>query len=95
MSQDKLDKDFLVVIGNSLDEMSRKDKNRKIRSIVEFIIKNDIDFESVQEEYLRKTKQLVKFKNPITNETWSGKGRQPKWLRELLEQGYKLDELKH
>ena len=36
-----------------------------------------------------------KFRNPNPpHETWSGRGRQPHWLRELLVHGMRLDDLR-
>lgn len=94
MDEEYIDKDFLALIGTNLDGMNRKDKNRKIRNIVEFIITNNLDFSAIEEEYLRKTKQLVKYKNPNTGETWSGKGRQPKWITQWVANGGQLEQLK-
>lgn len=36
-----------------------------------------------------------KYRNPNNpTETWTGRGRQPKWVSALLEQGYTLEQLK-
>ena len=36
-----------------------------------------------------------KYRNPNNpHETWTGRGRQPRWVSELLEQGYTLEQLK-
>lgn len=38
---------------------------------------------------------LVKFRHPLTQETWDGIGAQPAWLRKaLLEEGYRVEELR-
>lgn len=40
-------------------------------------------------------KVLPKYSNPLTpSETWSGRGKQPRWLVAALKSGYKLDEFK-
>jgi DNA-binding protein H-NS len=40
-------------------------------------------------------KVLPKYFNPLSpSETWSGRGKQPRWLVAALESGQKLDELK-
>jgi DNA-binding protein H-NS len=40
-------------------------------------------------------KVLPKYCNPLSpSETWSGRGKQPRWLVAALETGHKLDELK-
>jgi DNA-binding protein H-NS len=40
-------------------------------------------------------KVLPKYCNPLSpSETWSGRGKQPRWLVAALKTGHKLDELK-
>jgi DNA-binding protein H-NS len=40
-------------------------------------------------------KVLPKYSNPLSpSETWSGRGKRPRWLIAALETGHKLDELK-
>jgi DNA-binding protein H-NS len=37
----------------------------------------------------------IRYRHPVTGETWDGQGEHPAWLREaLLKQGYTVDELK-
>ena len=37
----------------------------------------------------------IRFRHPVSGETWDGQGEHPPWLREaLLKQGYTVDELK-
>ncbi len=39
------------------------------------------------------TAAAIKYRDPeIADNVWSGRGRQPPWLREKLEQGHSLDE---
>ena len=38
------------------------------------------------------TKAPVKYRNPMTGETWSGRGLMPKWLKVRMAEGHKLDE---
>ena len=41
------------------------------------------------------TKVAVKYRNPDNpKHQWTGRGMQPKWLRELIEQGRSLDEFR-
>lgn len=40
-------------------------------------------------------KVLPKYRNPNNpNETWAGRGKQPRWIRALLRSGRKLDDLR-
>lgn len=37
----------------------------------------------------------IRYRHPVSGETWDGQGEHPAWLREaLLKQGYTVDELK-
>jgi DNA-binding protein H-NS len=37
----------------------------------------------------------IRYRHPVSGETWDGRGEHPSWLREaLLKQGYTVDELK-
>lgn len=37
----------------------------------------------------------IRYRHPISGETWDGQGEHPPWLRDaLLKQGYTVDELK-
>jgi DNA-binding protein H-NS len=39
--------------------------------------------------------QSIRYRHPVSGETWDGQGEHPAWLREaLLKQGYTVDELK-
>ena len=37
----------------------------------------------------------IRYRHPVSGQTWDGQGEHPEWLREaLLKQGYTVDELK-
>ena len=37
---------------------------------------------------------LPKYRNPQTSETWSGRGKQPRWLTAALKSGHKVEEFR-
>ncbi len=37
-------------------------------------------------------KVAAKYRNPVTGETWTGRGLKPKWLAQALTEGKSLDE---
>ena len=41
----------------------------------------------------KRSKVPPKYRNPATGETWTGRGRQPKWVEQALASGKKLDDL--
>jgi DNA-binding protein H-NS len=42
----------------------------------------------------RRSKPKPKYKNPITGETWAGRGLQPRWLRKAIEAGHEPAEFR-
>ncbi len=41
------------------------------------------------------TQPVVKYRHPVSGETWDGEGLQPEWLRHaLLKEGYRVAELR-
>lgn len=41
----------------------------------------------------KRSKLPPKYRNPATGETWTGRGRQPKWVEQALASGKKLEDL--
>jgi DNA-binding protein H-NS len=39
-----------------------------------------------------RVKAAAKYRNPITQKTWSGRGKRPNWINEALAAGKSLDE---
>lgn len=37
---------------------------------------------------------LPKYRNPQTSETWSGRGKRPRWLIAAMKSGHKIEEFK-
>lgn len=66
----------------------KADAKRKIKELAETY---GIDLETLKGS---QTQSKVRYRNPANQfETWSGKGRQPKWVKAWLEAGNKLDDL--
>ena len=91
-NEDK-DKDFLALVGTEFLNESRLDRTRKIRSIIDFIVRYDLDINDIVVAYKRKTNQMSKYRDPLTGATWSGKGRQPKWFLKYINEGGKKEDL--
>lgn len=37
---------------------------------------------------------LPKYRNPLTSETWSGRGKRPRWLTAAMKTGHKMEEFR-
>lgn len=71
----------------------RKDAIARMKEIADEV---GLRFEISGEKRARKTTQKAspKYQNPQNpQEVWSGRGRQPHWVREALEAGASLDDL--
>jgi DNA-binding protein H-NS len=63
-----------------------------------------VDFWRIQPSELRGPRSMaapvsappaVKYRHPVSGETWDGQGSQPQWLKEaLLREGYTVQELR-
>ncbi|MGZ4044034.1 MAG: H-NS histone family protein [Bacteroidia bacterium] len=50
--------------------------------------------ELMDQKYAKKSPAVIKYRNPDNkDEGWTGKGKKPKWLVDLLGSGKKLEEL--
>lgn len=50
--------------------------------------------EVMDQKYAKKVPSAIKYRNPDNkDEGWTGKGKKPKWLVDLLSAGKKLEEL--
>jgi DNA-binding protein H-NS len=68
-----------------------------IRSLVEFwrIQPHELDGELPPPPKAEPVARPVKYRHPVTAETWDGDGLQPDWLRRaLLQEGYTVAELR-
>lgn len=74
-------------------ETRRKDVIAKIKELAASIGVN-VDITEPENAPTRKRGKVpVKYRNPNNAaEKWSGRGMKPKWLRELLEQGHRIEE---
>ncbi|OIS90305.1 H-NS histone family protein [Brucella cytisi] len=86
MTDDEL-KEQRQAIESELQKRLAKQKSEAKRQIVELAKNHNIDLG----ELAGKEKVYKNPENPW--ETWSGKGRKPKWVTDALEQGKTLDDL--
>jgi DNA-binding protein H-NS len=51
--------------------------------------------QSIREKPRRKyPRVLPKYRNPQTSETWSGRGKRPRWLVAAMKSGHKIEEFR-
>jgi DNA-binding protein H-NS len=66
-------------------------KREARKQILQLAQQHDIDLSSLTVQ----PNDTVKYRDPSNQfNTWSGKGRQPAWVKKSLENGVKLDDLK-
>ncbi len=70
----------------------------RIRALMEYwqIAVEDLDLSAADDVHAAPPSQRpVKYRHPLSGETWDGCGPHPDWLREaLLHQGYRVEELR-
>lgn len=73
------------------------------RKIVVNQLRQLVEFWEITEQELKRPLQVgqacrsapVRYRHPISGETWSGEGRQPDWLKTaLVKEGYRVEELR-
>jgi len=92
MNIENLSVSELIELGTKIAKLiTVKQEDRKIKLREEFK-KMGLDAglsldEVLAEPVKKKTKALPKYKNPDSNQTWSGRGARPKWFKDQLETG--------
>jgi DNA-binding protein H-NS len=70
----------------------------RIHSLMEYwgITADDLSADAPEQPQARPAEPLpVKYRHPVTGETWDGQGPHPDWLRRaLLKEGLRVEELK-
>ncbi|TCO72332.1 H-NS family nucleoid-associated regulatory protein [Rhodovulum euryhalinum] len=86
----QLRKDVDVAIASFKDREKAKARAALEEKAKEFGFSLD---EIVGKKTRRSAKSVAKFRNPENpSDTWSGRGRRPKWLEEALNKGASLDD---
>ncbi len=86
-------------IDETLENKLKQNMKNALAEMVEVAKKHDVPFADVIEFYERKnSKKLVKegltYRNPNDpSQTWTGKGRRPAWILELLREGMTFDDM--
>ena len=85
-------------------EKERREAERKemaVKRIVDDVVNSGASFDDVIKA-LRDAKVAIKaaagnaapYRNPATGETWSGRGKHPKWISDLIANGGKAEDFK-
>lgn len=85
-----------------LDAKSKRIVIGQIETLMEFwsISVEDLkdftrDADAAVVDHRAAASEIVRYRHPVTQETWDGIGPQPAWLRRaLLEEGYRVEELR-
>lgn len=86
-----------------LERQMRTLQTRKRRPVINSIIRSMLDFEITPEEITKAyekrgqraattSKAPVRFIDPSTGDTWTGRGRPPRWITEAESQGKSRDD---
>ncbi len=88
----KLQKD----VANEIKNFKDRDKKKKLAEVEAFARERGLNPADLSEIARRRTRKPAKPKYANPNDpaqTWSGRGRRPRWLDEALSKGNTLDEM--
>jgi DNA-binding protein H-NS len=84
----------------SFDVLNEREKEavlHRIRTLMEFwgITPEELEREPERPKPLPVVEKTIKYRHPVSGESWDGDGDHPEWLRKaLLKEGFTVDELK-
>lgn len=88
-----------------IEEEGDKLKGKIVGEIVDIMTSHKIDvnnirsvfrerFEQERPQNRRYSKRPIRYRDHKSDNTWTGVGVQPRWLRERLQEGYSIDDFK-
>lgn len=68
---------------------------RRIRTLMEFWSITEDELQRVRPRRVVQARAEIKYRHPVSGDTWDGQGPQPEWLRQaLLREGFTVEELR-
>ncbi|WP_434633145.1 H-NS family nucleoid-associated regulatory protein [Chromobacterium sp. CV08] len=89
-------KDFLAQVQVEIGQREKAEKAEAKSKILELAKAHGLSLDDLLKQTEGKAKKSVeaKYRHPAdASQTWSGRGRKPLWVQELLDQGKTLEEL--
>lgn len=90
-------KRLLVQIPKEIERRQKEERSKVLKEIESFAAERGFALDELIGERGKKERAPVaaKYRHPSNEElTWSGRGRQPKWVAEFVQKGGKMDQLK-
>lgn len=83
-----------VMLSSAIDDRKEKERIELLDKFKTLASESGFSLsELMAEKPVKKAPSAVKYRNPSNkDEGWTGKGRKPKWLVDLLDAGRKLEE---
>lgn len=67
----------------------------RIRTLMEFWSITEDELQKVRPRRVVRAPAEIKYRHPVSGDTWDGQGPQPEWLRNaLLREGFTVEELR-
>nr|VFJ87321.1 MAG: DNA-binding protein H-NS [Candidatus Kentron sp. LFY]VFJ87699.1 MAG: DNA-binding protein H-NS [Candidatus Kentron sp. LFY]VFK14515.1 MAG: DNA-binding protein H-NS [Candidatus Kentron sp. LFY] len=83
-------------LDTSIEVRKKEEKQQLLQEIRQMILEKGFSVEEVfgNTDLIKKGHVAPKYRNPDNpDQKWSGRGRQPRWMTDLLEQGKTLEDL--
>ena len=92
MSADEI-KNQIILMEQALVEKEHQKKIDCLNELHEVCSRYGFNLEDLTSEVSKKSKVAIKYRNPSNPaQTWTGRGRQPRWLSELIADGSDIDD---
>jgi len=86
--------DLHELVGERIEEMKIEAEAEFIAEMQQLADERGLDYSTIVKSMKQKKSKsvaAVKYKDPDTGKTWSGRGRRPAWFVEAIEQGGKTE----
>lgn len=83
-------------VDKRLSELAKEERATAVQAVVDLMLKNMVYIEDLPKTVRRggqKTAAEPKYRNPDNSaQTWTGKGRQPNWIKTAKDKGVNIDD---
>jgi DNA-binding protein H-NS len=85
-------KEMRVNIDGLLSGKEQENKDQAMTKVQKILLEHGMDLDTMLGKAPQR-RAAAKYKNPATTQTWSGRGRKPKWVDDAISKGRKLEDL--
>ena len=88
-SLEEIDK-ALEALRQERDSVLRNESKQALAQVKQIVVKFGFTADQVFSETKARAQAAAKFRNPETDETWSGRGHPPKWIKDKDREQFRI-----